>query len=339
MTRSYAALLSQARTSQLFLSRYLSGCLILVLVIAIDYAWVSVCGYSVPEEGIVGIARSAANLIGIAGGLFALACIRRYSAMAEILRLRAAAYTLGWLVLLLCFIASDDLLQYLSVTTNAPLVDDSLIRFDSALGFHWLLFYRWVHAHPALQGVLQLAYLSFFVQVLAVPMVLGLTGRRHELSEFVLLFMLSGTLLLLISTPIPASSAFLHFGISDPGTASGYSDFNLLRSGRLRVFEMVPSQGLVSLPSFHTVVAILSVYALRHIRKLFPFAVLLNLTMIASTPTQGGHYLADVLAGILLSALTIFVFRSGFRLVPGRIFWERCRHLPQSLAKAGSRPS
>ncbi|KAA1013797.1 phosphatase PAP2 family protein [Paraburkholderia panacisoli] len=321
MTGIHRKLISRAQTSQLFVSRYFSGCLILVLVTTIDYVWVSVGGYSVHEEGVIGIVRFAMNLIGIAGGLFSLACIRRYAAMTAILRFREAAYTLSWLVLLLCFIASDDLLQYLTVTVNAPLVDESLIRFDNALGFHWLLFYRWVHAHPTLQAALQLAYLSFFVQVLAVPIILGLTGRRSELSEFVLLFMLTGSLLLLISTPIPASSAFLHFGISDPGTASGYSDFNLLRNGKLRVFEMVPSQGLISLPSFHTIVAVLSAYALRHIRKLFPLAVLLNLTMIASTPTQGGHYLADVFAGILLSALTIFIFRRGLRLAPGRIFW------------------
>jgi hypothetical protein len=314
MTGGYRKPLSGVgeQTSRLFLNRYVSGCLIVALVATIDYVWVSVCDYSVAEREVLRIARFAMNLLCVAGGLFWLARVRRCAAISEALRFRAAAYTLSWLVLLLCFIASDDLLQYLSVTLNAPLIDDNLIRLDSAFGFHWLPFYRWVHAHRALQTVLQLAYLSFFVQVLAVPIVLGLTGRRDELSEFVLLFMLSGTLLLVISTPIPASSAFLHFGIADPGTASGYSDFYLLRNGKLRMFNMPPSQGLISLPSFHTVVAILSAYALRHIRGLFPLAVLLNLTMIASTPTQGGHYLADVLAGILLGVLTIFVFRGGF---------------------------
>ncbi|MGF6374541.1 hypothetical protein OKW40_007357 [Paraburkholderia sp. RAU6.4a] len=33
--------------------------------------------------------------------------------------------------------------------------------------------------------------------------------------------------------------------------------------------------------------------------RLLLFAIPLNVTMILSTPTQGGHYLADVFAGLL----------------------------------------
>ncbi|RWA56116.1 hypothetical protein AU476_04455 [Cupriavidus sp. UYMSc13B] len=42
---------------------------------------------------------------------------------------------------------------------------------------------------------------------------------------------------------------------------------------------------------------------------IFPAAVLLNIVMIVSTPTQGGHYLVDVLAGILFGAGIIWSFR------------------------------
>jgi membrane-associated phospholipid phosphatase len=51
--------------------------------------------------------------------------------------------------------------------------------------------------------------------------------------------------------------------------------------------------------------AVLFTYSLRRLRLLFYIAVPLNVLMILSTPTQGGHYLADVIAGLLLSALTI----------------------------------
>ena len=68
---------------------------------------------------------------------------------------------------------------------------------------------------------------------------------------------------------------------------------------------MAHTQGLVSMPSFHTALAVLFTYSLRRIGWLFSIAVPLNVVMILSTPTQGGHYLADVVAGLLLSALTI----------------------------------
>ena len=82
---------------------------------------------------------------------------------------------------------------------------------------------------------------------------------------------------------------------------------------------MVPLEGMVSMPSFHTTLAILFIYALRHMRYLLLFSIPLNVTMILSTPTQGGHYLADVFAGLLLSALTISTLRSSSRLISNHI--------------------
>ncbi|MBB5462827.1 phosphatase PAP2 family protein [Paraburkholderia sp. Cpub6] len=48
------------------------------------------------------------------------------------------------------------------------------------------------------------------------------------------------------------------------------------------------------------------------------FAIPLNVTMILSTPTQGGHYLADVFAGLLLSALTIAALKRCMHLLATR---------------------
>jgi hypothetical protein len=288
-------------------------------VIAVDWTWVFVRGYSVPEKGVVALVWAAAISMCTAAFLYKVAYIPRYTLLAETLRCRQMACTLAWVTLLLSFVAAYDLLQYLCATVPAPLIDQRLLEFDGVLGFNWLRVYLWVRSHPPVQHILGFAYGSMFVQGLAVPVILGLVGRREELSEFVLLFMLSGILLLLISTPIPASSAFLHFGIADPHTSSSVSDFYSLRNGTLRVFEMVPAQGMVSMPSFHTTLAILFIYALRRMPYLLLFSVPLNVTMILSTPTQGGHYLADVLAGLLLSALTIATFRSCRRLLADHI--------------------
>ncbi|MBN3802205.1 hypothetical protein GXB81_03925 [Paraburkholderia sp. Ac-20336] len=61
----------------------------------------------------------------------------------------------------------------------------------------------------------------------------------------------------------------------------------------------------VSLPPFHTALAVIFVDSLRRVRCLFWLVTLLDLILTASTPTQGGHDLADVLAGVVLSVLTI----------------------------------
>ncbi|WP_231944021.1 phosphatase PAP2 family protein [Burkholderia stabilis] len=89
------------------------------------------------------------------------------------------------------------------------------------------------------------------------------------------------------SSPFPAQSAFVHFGIADPHTASTVSHYDLLRIGQLRRFNLSESQGLVSLPSFHLMLALLLAYALRHVRDVFPVSIGMNAVTIVSTPTQG----------------------------------------------------
>jgi hypothetical protein len=73
-----------------------------------------------------------------------------------------------------------------------------------------------------------------------------------------LLLTLSSILLLIVSTPFPAASAYVHFNVTDPGTAATVSGFNRLRSGTMRQFDLNAMQGLVSFPSFHTALGIFS---------------------------------------------------------------------------------
>ncbi|WP_224788929.1 phosphatase PAP2 family protein [Pandoraea terrae] len=104
-----------------------------------------------------------------------------------------------------------------------------------------------------------------------------------------------------------ASSTLLHFGIADPGTAEDVSHFYALRSGTVSVLD--PLQGLMSFPSFHTITAVLCAYAVRSVQPVFPLAVVLNVVMVCSTPTQGGHYLSDVLAGLAVAVVAILAVR------------------------------
>jgi PAP2 superfamily len=295
----------RGQPSQFLRKRYLGGWLIVALFLMADFAWLYFGGYSVKADDIVRGAKAIGILSCIAVGLGGMAKIPRYKLATKRLRYAEIAWALAWLSLLLFFIPVAGVLSYLSVTVNAPLVDDSLVHFDRALGFDWLSVYHWVHSHGAVQRVLAFAYGSGIWQLIGIPAVLGLLGRCEDLSDFVLHLMLSSILLLLVSTPFPAASAFVHFNIADPNTAATVSDFNLLRNGTMRQFDLTRIQGLVSLPSFHTALAVFFAYSLRRNSIIFPFALLLNVTMIISTPTQGGHYLADVFGGLILALVTI----------------------------------
>jgi hypothetical protein len=299
----------RGQTSRLLGKRYLCGWAVVALFLVIDVAWLYLSGCSVQADGIVPAVKAIGALSCIAVGFGCMAKIPRYKLATKKLRYAEIACTAAWLMLLLFFTSVTGVLSYISVTVNAPLVDASLLRFDRALGFDWPSVYHWVHSHVAVQRILALAYDSGIWQLMGIPPVLGLLGRHEDLSDFVLHLMLSSILLLLVSTPFPAASAFLHFNIAGPNTAATVSDFNLLRNGTMRHFDLTQMQGLVSFPSFHTALAVFFAYSLRRSVMLFPFAIPLNAAMVISTPTQGGHYLADVFGGLILAWVTIQVLK------------------------------
>jgi membrane-associated phospholipid phosphatase len=64
--------------------------------------------------------------------------------------------------------------------------------------------------------------------------------------------------------------------------------------------------GIVSFPSFHVVLAILSALSLSCIRRLRAVVWVLAGLICISTITTGWHYGIDVLAGLMLMAVTVY---------------------------------
>jgi PAP2 superfamily len=305
------------------------GWTIIAAMVLVDALWLRTGAYSVRLASLIATTKPAMALLAIAAALGAMTRITRYRSAIKTLRYAELSQALAYVAMLCCFASACSVLSYLCVTTNAPLVDNDLIGFDRLLGFDWPSTYQWVRAHPAVHRTLALAYDSGLWQLIGIPVLLGLMGRRRQLAEFSLLFMSAAVLTSLVPAVVPAASAFTHFGITDPQTASTVSDFASLRSGSLRTFDLSAAQGLVSMPSFHTEMAVIFAYALRRAPVVSVIGVVLNAAMIASTPTQGGHYLADVIGGLLFALALIGVAR-----------FSRRRRIPQvATVTAASSPS
>lgn len=285
--------------------RYILGWIIVTFISLIDAFWLGLSGHSVNWASILVTCRGAAMLICLAAILRALNGVSRYRLVTAKLHYGRVSDTAAWCALLVCFVSATCVLSYLCVSINAPLIETRLIAFDRAFGFDWVAFYKWVQAHPYVKKAFQFSYASGQWQLVALPLILSLFGRREAVSEFFFLLLIGSIYLLLISTPFPATSAFIHFNVDDPSATATVSDFALLRNGSLQMIDIATAQGLVSIPSFHTALAVLFTYSLRRLRLLFCIAIPLNVVMILSTPTQGGHYLADVIAGLVLSVLTV----------------------------------
>ncbi len=216
------------------------------------------------------------------------------------------------------FIPVGFMFSYLMGSLNMPLADALFAKTDAMLGFHWGDSFAAFGTLPPWTAKSALAiYHSGLYVMLAVVALLVFTARRHRLDEFVTLFILTGIVTSAVSGFLPAANAFEYFKPDPilsqqlaPAVGPGYmADFFALRDGSLRVFKLLDSQGIVSFPSFHTITALLLIYATRGMGLLFAASLTWNSSIIITTPLYGAHYLTDVIGGAVITILAVVLVK------------------------------
>ena len=117
--------------------------------------------------------------------------------------------------------------------------------------------------------------------------------------------MASAIATVIIGILIPAAGAFVYYHLPVASTTGYVAQWADLRNGTLRTINPLDNQGLVVFPSFHTSLAVLCACAAWPLRILRYPLLALNLLIILSAPAIGGHYFIDIIAGIILAALTV----------------------------------
>lgn len=260
---------------------------LLPVLFVVDAVWAAWLGWRVDVRSIAG--TLVVTLV-VAG----LLLVPRYRAD------RRLSITVLATVQLLAFTKMAAMLSYLVVSTNAPLTDRTLAAWDAALGFDWVALATWIRSVPEFEVASSWAYYSGLPQMAVITITLGLSGRQSRVVEFVRLVMVSTVVTILISGVWPAAGPFKHFEGGRPHEIAALSHFESLRQGGPWTMFAAEPQGLISMPSLHTALGVLYVYAVRGMRWVFTTVLILNILMIASTPTVGGHYLVDILGGITL---------------------------------------
>ncbi len=208
--------------------------------------------------------------------------------------------------------------SYAVASLNLPLQDSRLAAIDTALGFDWLQVLRAINDMPMLSRALTLLYHSTVSQIVLVVLILAATERRHDLAQFCAIFCLTSFAVVVVSGLLPAEGAY-RFHQPDPGLFANLSatpgtwhlqDFHALRNGSFDLFTFRRIEGIITFPSFHTVLAILTVYAVRGIKPVFVVAAIANGLVILSTLPEGGHYFIDLVIGAaIVTAAIAFVRR------------------------------
>jgi membrane-associated phospholipid phosphatase len=221
--------------------------------------------------------------------------------------------------LLIAAIGSVGLIfTYLATASALPLKDAFLAELDSHLGFHWPSFLGAINDRPFLADLLVRAYASTAPLTQAVVVWLAIRGCGERLSEFLALLCVISLGLAVGMLLVPAAGAFVYFEPA-PQSFDNFAPgremwpfldaFNGLRDGSLTKIDVSQVQGVVSFPSFHTMLGVITTYALRDTRALLIPAAILNGAMIVATLPVGGHYLADILAGATISIAAFHVLR------------------------------
>lgn len=182
----------------------------------IAWMWATRIGLRVEQSSVVSGMKIILGAVAVSGLLLGVACIPRYKDITRKFFYLDVSHVLVWIALLGAFSQVGVVFQYLCVTTDFPLISNTLISVDSALGFHWLNIYQGVRAHWWIHSALGFAYESSTYQLVAIPFILALTRNTQDYVEFVVQFVVSAFLVILMAVPFPAESAFVHFGIHHP---------------------------------------------------------------------------------------------------------------------------
>ncbi len=224
-------------------------------------------------------------------GLF-YAVLRPCKPLAE-----AAFYAAFWIA----FVVLGAILTYFATAAGAqlPLMDTMCATFDAALQFDWIAWAKLVRSNPALNLLLWGAYFSLLPQIVGSILLFAMARVNGRNEEFLLNAAVALLLTSLISALVPALGRNAVFA----------AEVQVVRQGTVALFVLDQMQGVISFPSYHTVLALLCVYAHRGLRWSFPPVALLNCVMLVAIPSEGGHYLADMIAGAMVTLVSVVIVR------------------------------
>ena len=270
---------------------------LLGVLIATDAAWSAVIGLSIGHLDVP---------VTIGGALLALSLVYRR-------RSRGAAQTAeGW-ALWTVLSAAGAVMTYLCATMALPLQDDRLGQIDGMVGFGWPANHAWLATLPLLRTILTLAYASMLPQIIFVVVALPALGRGQRNYECIALAAVTVVVCGLVSALYPALGPL---ALAMPHDAVHLHDLLRLRSAGPWHFELTAMQGIITMPSYHAVLAVLFTYAFRGTGVIGWCIAGLNALMLVSTVPIGGHYLADVAVGIAIALTAIVATRPRWPMSP-----------------------
>lgn len=229
------------------------------------------------------------------------------------LRAARASLVLEFFCLTLAGATVLGVMSYLSTASAyGPLWDARFLAADRALGFDWLPFYQWIAPRPFVFWPLQVLYASVVVQALVAALTLGLRGQQRDMTELYRIIFVSSVLTCIGGILFPALGPFKVFAVHERGAFLPHMEH--LLSHQNLTFALSELTGVVSFPSFHTVLAFTYGYGFYRAGAFGRAMTVMNGLMLFSIPFMGGHYLVDVFAGMAVFGVALVLVKTWSRL-------------------------
>ncbi|MEI2300306.1 phosphatase PAP2 family protein [Ensifer sp. MJa1] len=278
---------------------------------AIDIVLIGINGIDVDVPG-----YSLVILVGLAllaGGQF-----YRYVRKEE--PIASAAIAAGSFVL---FSIVGSAFNYMFLPIRFAPIDPLLMQVDAMLGYHWPAFVGWAAESPWIGTSLYFIYFTSLPQLLGLILFLGFSGRTDTLHRFLLTGVLGALLSIGFWIFFPTFGAKAYDALpasvlsAIPLAVDPAYGAELVRLGREGVLYLSPKNilGLIGFPSFHIVMACMSVYFAMQTRFLFPIFAVLNALMLPAVLVQGGHHLTDIFGGMAAFAIALGCANAGMRIL------------------------
>lgn len=275
------------------------------------YATLIVVAFSLVTALVLGVTSSiGVDMEGVGSIAWLLAALlvisRIFRSGPEHARISDCVGTLGlaWIGAL-----SGGTLALLGLRLHFPMADPLLLQADRALHFDAVaLVAALVRQGQWIFSLMAPAY-AYTIPLLALSMCfLGATGRRIE--AWRACFCFNGSLLTtsLIAAFTPAKGLGLYAPptlltqLPDHAMVYFWPKFDDFYAGNAPVLGLNALSGVISFPSFHAAMGFIILAMWRSIRVAMALACVWLMFMLLSAFTYGGHYLVDVIAGLLIAA-------------------------------------
>jgi membrane-associated phospholipid phosphatase len=212
------------------------------------------------------------------------------------------------------------ILILLAGRSSAPLIDGNLARIDAALHFSTGAVVQWIAVFPKMRMAFSIVYQAVMPLILLSVFVPPLCGREKESQRYILSIMIAAIITAVAFALWPAAGPWTVFGFTPTQDQADVQTYlvSVLKSSAPAHVDF-RTMGVVSFPSFHVVLALLSAIALWNVRQIRYVVVVIAAGICISTLTTGWHYLVDVVGGVAVvlasHAIAVWVMTSVNRAV------------------------